>query len=135
MIVKGILDAQDARRAVDAGADALVVSNHGGRQLDGAPSTITALPAIAQAVGDRIEVWMDGGVRSGQDTLRALALGAHGVLIGRAFLYALAAYGEAGVLRCLELMANELDVTMAFCGRTRIEDVDRRVLVNPEIAC
>jgi len=135
LIVKGILDAQDARLAVDAGADALVVSNHGGRQLDGAPSTIAALPAIAQAVGDRIEVLMDGGVRSGQDTLRALALGARGVLIGRAFLYALAAYGEAGVLRCLELMANELDVSMAFCGRTRVQDVDRRVLVNPEAAC
>lgn len=135
LIVKGILDAQDARRAVDAGADALVVSNHGGRQLDGAPSSIAALPAIAQAVGDRIEVLMDGGVRSGQDTLRALALGTRGVLIGRAFLYALAAYGEAGVLRCLELMANELDVTMAFCGRTRIQDVDRRVLVDPEAAC
>ncbi len=135
LIVKGILDEQDARRAVDAGADALVVSNHGGRQLDGAPSSIAALPAIAQAVGDRIEVLMDGGVRSGQDTLRALALGARGVLIGRAFLYALAAYGEAGVLRCLELMANELDVTMAFCGRTRVQDVDRRVLVNPETAC
>jgi len=135
LVVKGILDTQDARRAVDAGADALVVSNHGGRQLDGAPSSIAALPAIAQAVGDRIEVLMDGGVRSGQDTLRALALGARGVLIGRAFLYALAAYGEAGVLRCLELMANELDVTMAFCGRTRVQDVDRRVLVNPEAAC
>jgi L-lactate dehydrogenase (cytochrome) len=135
LIVKGILDAQDARHAVDAGADALVVSNHGGRQLDGAPSSIAALPAIAHAVGDRIEVLMDGGVRSGQDTLRALALGARGVLVGRAFLYALAAYGEAGVLRCLELMANELDVTMAFCGRTRVQDVDRRVLVNPETAC
>ncbi|HET8702888.1 alpha-hydroxy acid oxidase [Castellaniella sp.] len=135
LIVKGIMDEQDARHAVDAGADALVVSNHGGRQLDGAPSSIAALPGIAQAVGDRIEVWMDGGVRSGQDTLRALALGARGVLIGRAFLYALAAYGEAGVLRCLELMANELDVTMAFCGRTRAQDVDRRVLVNPEAAC
>ncbi len=135
LIVKGIMDAQDARRAVDAGADALVVSNHGGRQLDGAPSSIAALPAIAQAVGGRIEVWMDGGVRSGQDTLRALALGARGVLIGRAFLYALAARGEAGVLRCLEILANELDVTMAFCGRTRIQDVDRRVLVNPEAAC
>ncbi|MGB3705625.1 MAG: alpha-hydroxy acid oxidase [Castellaniella sp.] len=135
LIVKGILDAQDARHAVDAGADALVVSNHGGRQLDGAPSSIAALPAIAHAVGDRIEVLMDGGVRSGQDTLRALALGARGVLVGRAFLYALAAYGEAGVQRCLELMANELDVTMAFCGRTRVQDVDRRVLVNPETAC
>ncbi|MFV0283086.1 MAG: L-lactate dehydrogenase [Castellaniella sp.] len=135
LIVKGILDPQDARRAVEAGADALVVSNHGGRQLDGAPSSISALPAIAQAVGDRIEVLMDGGVYSGQDMLRALALGARGVLIGRAFLYALAAYGEAGVHRCLELMANELDVSMAFCGRTRIQDVDRRVLVNPEAAC
>ena len=135
LIVKGIMDAQDARCAVDAGADALVVSNHGGRQLDGAPSSIAALPAIAQAVGGRIEVWMDGGVRSGQDTLRALALGARGVLIGRAFLYALAARGEAGVLRCLEILANELDVTMAFCGRTRIQDVDRRVLTNPEAAC
>ncbi len=135
LIVKGILDTQDARHAVDAGADALVVSNHGGRQLDGAPSSIAALPAIAHAVGDRIEVLMDGGVRSGQDTLRALALSARGVLVGRAFLYALAAYGEAGVLRCLELMANELDVTMAFCGRTRVQDVDRRVLVNPETAC
>ncbi|WP_322998841.1 alpha-hydroxy acid oxidase [Castellaniella sp.] len=132
IIVKGIMDAQDARLAVDAGADALIVSNHGGRQLDGAPSSIAALPAIAQAVGERIEVLMDGGIRSGQDVLRALALGAHGVLIGRAFLYALAAAGEAGVRRGLELIANELDVSMAFCGRTRIQDVDRSILVNPD---
>ena len=130
IIVKGILDAQDARQAVDAGADALVVSNHGGRQLDGAPSSIEALPAIAQAVGDQIEVWMDGGVRSGQDVLRAMALGARGTLIGRAFLYGLGAYGEAGVARCLELMAKELDITMAFCGRTDIQDVDESVLVR-----
>jgi L-lactate dehydrogenase (cytochrome) len=130
LIVKGVMDAQDARRAADAGADALIVSNHGGRQLDGAPSSIAALPAIAQAVGERIEVLMDGGIRGGQDVLRALALGARGVLIGRAFLYALAAHGEAGVLRCLELMANELDVSMAFCGRTRIQDVDRSVLIQ-----
>ncbi|CAM5200948.1 L-lactate dehydrogenase (Cytochrome) OS=Castellaniella defragrans OX=75697 GN=HNR28_002516 PE=3 SV=1 [Castellaniella defragrans] len=129
IIVKGILDAQDARLAVDAGADALIVSNHGGRQLDGAPSSIAALPAIAEAVGDRIEVWMDGGVRSGQDVLRAIALGARGTLIGRAFLYGLGAYGEAGVTRCLELMAKELDVTMAFCGRTDIQDVDASVLM------
>ncbi|MGB6008626.1 alpha-hydroxy acid oxidase [Castellaniella sp.] len=132
IIVKGIMDPQDARLAVDAGADALIVSNHGGRQLDGAPSSIAALPAIAQAVGDRIEVLMDGGIRSGQDVLRALALGAHGVMIGRAFLYALAAAGEAGVRRGLELIANELDVSMAFCGRTRVQDVDRGILVNPD---
>jgi L-lactate dehydrogenase (cytochrome) len=130
IIVKGILDAQDARLAVDAGADALIVSNHGGRQLDGAPSSIAALPAIAEAVGDRIEVWMDGGIRSGQDVLRAVALGARGTLIGRAFLYGLGAYGEAGVARCLELIAKELDITMAFCGRTDIGDVDESVLVN-----
>jgi L-lactate dehydrogenase (cytochrome) len=130
IIVKGILDAQDARLAVDAGADALIVSNHGGRQLDGVPSSIAALPAIAEAVGDRIEVWMDGGIRSGQDVLRAVALGARGTLIGRAFLYGLGAYGEAGVTRCLELIVKELDVTMAFCGRTDIGDVDESVLVN-----
>ncbi|MBV6273791.1 alpha-hydroxy-acid oxidizing protein [Alcaligenaceae bacterium CGII-47] len=130
IILKGIMDAQDARRAVDAGADALIVSNHGGRQLDGAPSAISALPQIAQAVGRHIEVLMDGGIRSGQDILKAVALGAHGTLIGRSFLYALGAMGEAGVTRCLQLMANELDVSMAFCGRTRIQDVDRSILLN-----
>jgi L-lactate dehydrogenase (cytochrome) len=130
IIVKGILDAQDARLAVDAGADALIVSNHGGRQLDGAPSSITALPAIAEAVGDRIEVWMDGGVRSGQDVLRAVALGARGTLIGRPFLYGLGAYGEAGVTKCLEIIAKELDITMAFCGRTDIRDVDESILAD-----
>ena len=129
LILKGILDAEDARFAADSGADALVVSNHGGRQLDGAPSSIQALPAIAEAVGSRIEVWMDGGIRSGQDVLKARALGARGTLIGRAFLYGLGAMGEAGVTRCLEIIRNELDLTMAFCGRTNIEQVDRDVLL------
>jgi L-lactate dehydrogenase (cytochrome) len=128
LILKGIMDPEDARLAADSGADALVVSNHGGRQLDGAPSSIQALPAIADAVGSRIEVWMDGGIRSGQDVLKAIALGARGTLIGRAFLYGLGALGEAGVTRCLEIVRNELDVTMAFCGRTDILDVDRSIL-------
>ena len=129
LILKGILDAEDARLAADSGADALIVSNHGGRQLDGAPSSIAALPAIADAVGSRIEVWMDGGIRSGQDVLKAVALGAKGTLVGRAFLYGLGAYGEAGVTRCLEIIKNELDLTMAFCGRTNIHDVDRSILL------
>ncbi|HSN33217.1 MAG TPA: alpha-hydroxy acid oxidase [Ideonella sp.] len=130
LILKGILDAEDAKLAADSGADALIVSNHGGRQLDGAPSSIAALPAAAEAVQGRpIEVWMDGGIRSGQDVLKAWALGARGTLIGRAFLYGLGALGEAGVKRCLELIRNELDLTMAFCGRTRIGDVDRSVLL------
>jgi L-lactate dehydrogenase (cytochrome) len=129
LILKGILDAEDARIAADSGADALIVSNHGGRQLDGAPSSIRALPAIADAVGSRIEVWMDGGVRTGQDVLKAVALGARGTLIGRAFLYGLGAYGEAGVTKALELIRNELDLSMAFCGRTRIQDVDRSILL------
>ncbi|MFM2056965.1 MAG: alpha-hydroxy-acid oxidizing enzyme [Pseudomonadota bacterium] len=129
LILKGIMDVEDARLAADSGADALVVSNHGGRQLDGAPASIDALPAIADAVGSRIEVWMDGGVRSGQDVLKAVALGARGVMIGRPFLYGLGALGEAGVTRCLQLIRNELDVTMAFCGRTDIARVDRSILV------
>ena len=130
LILKGILDAEDAKLAADSGADALIVSNHGGRQLDGAPSSIAALPAAAEAVQGRpIEVWMDGGIRSGQDVLKAWALGARGTLIGRAFLYGLGALGEAGVTRCLEIIRNELDLTMAFCGRTRIGDVDRSVLL------
>ncbi|HEY9459950.1 MAG TPA: alpha-hydroxy acid oxidase [Paralcaligenes sp.] len=133
LILKGILDAEDARYAVDSGADALIVSNHGGRQLDGAPSSISALPSIAQAVGKEIEVLMDGGVRSGQDVLKAIALGANGVFIGRAFLYSLGAFGEAGVTRCLELIANELDITMAFCGRTDINKVDRSILLNANL--
>jgi L-lactate dehydrogenase (cytochrome) len=130
LILKGILDAEDARLAVDSGADALVVSNHGGRQLDGAPSSIAALPAIADAVGSRIEVWMDGGIRSGQDILKAWALGARGVMIGRAFVYGLGAMGQRGVQRCLEVLGNELDLTMAFCGQTDIHHVDRRILIS-----
>ncbi|NYT65871.1 alpha-hydroxy-acid oxidizing protein [Alcaligenaceae bacterium] len=133
LILKGIMDARDARLAVDSGADALVVSNHGGRQLDGAPSTISALPHIVHAVGNQIEVWLDGGIRSGQDVLKAIALGAKGTMIGRSFLYALGAKGEAGVLRSLELMANELDVSMGFCGHTDIRSVDRSILLNGNI--
>ena len=129
LILKGIMDVEDARIAADSGADALIVSNHGGRQLDGAPSSIHALPAIADAVGSRIEVWMDGGIRSGQDVLKAIALGAKATLVGRPFLYGLGAFGEAGVTRCLEIIRNELDLTMAFCGRTRIADVDRGILL------
>lgn len=133
LVVKGIMDAEDAKHAVNCGADALIVSNHGGRQLDGAPSSIAALPAIVQAVGQDIEVWFDGGIRSGQDVLRATALGARGTLIGRSFLYGLAAGGQAGVTRALEIIAKELDVSMAFCGRTDISGVDRSILVNPQI--
>jgi L-lactate dehydrogenase (cytochrome) len=129
LILKGIMDVEDARIAADSGADALIVSNHGGRQLDGAPSSIAALPAIAEAVGSKIEVWMDGGVRSGQDVLKAWALGARGTLIGRPFLYGLGALGEAGVTKCLELMAMELDKTMALCGRTHLKDVDKSILL------
>ncbi|HEX7687525.1 MAG TPA: alpha-hydroxy acid oxidase [Burkholderiaceae bacterium] len=138
LILKGIMDAQDARLAVDAGADAIVVSNHGGRQLDGAPSSIAALPAIVDAVGGRCEVWMDGGIRSGQDVLKAWALGARGTMIGRAMAYGLGAMGEAGVTRALEILHKELDVTMAFCGHTDIADVGRHILVpgtEPRLGC
>ncbi|MCS7100696.1 MAG: alpha-hydroxy-acid oxidizing protein [Burkholderiaceae bacterium] len=128
LILKGILDVEDARIAADSGADAIVVSNHGGRQLDGAPAAIDALPAIVDAVASRLEVWMDGGIRSGQDVFKAIALGAKGTLIGRAFLYGLGALGEDGVTRCLQIIRNELDLTMAFCGRTDIRQVDRSVL-------
>ncbi|QDQ27219.1 alpha-hydroxy-acid oxidizing protein [Chitinimonas arctica] len=129
LILKGIMDAEDARLARDSGADALIVSNHGGRQLDGAPSSISALPAIAEAVGRDMEVWLDGGIRSGQDVLKAIALGAKGTLIGRAFLYGLGAQGEAGVTRCLEVIARELDLSMAFCGHVDIRKVTRDILV------
>ncbi len=129
LILKGIMDAEDARLAVNSGADALIVSNHGGRQLDGAPSSIAALPHIAEAVGKNIEVWMDGGIRSGQDVLKARALGAQGTLIGRSFLYGLGAFGEAGVTRALQIIQKELDITMAFCGHTNINNVDRSVLL------
>ena len=128
LVLKGIMDAEDARLAVATGADAIIVSNHGGRQLDGAPSTIEALPAIVQAVGQQTEVWMDGGIRSGQDVLKALAVGARGTLIGRSFLYGLGAAGQAGVMRALELIHKELDTTMAFCGHTDIRTVDASVL-------
>ena len=129
LILKGIMDEEDARLAVESGADAMIVSNHGGRQLDGAPSSIKALPSIAQAVGKDIEVWMDGGIRSGQDVLKAVALGARGTLIGRAFLYGLGAMGEAGVTKALEIIYKELDVTMAFCGHTNIRTVDKGILL------
>jgi len=129
IILKGILDAEDAELAVKSGADALIVSNHGGRQLDGAPSSIAALPAIVDAVGSKIEVWMDGGIRSGQDVLKAVALGAKGTMIGRAFVYGLGAMGEEGVKTALEIIKKELDLSMAFCGRTRIQDVDRSILL------
>jgi L-lactate dehydrogenase (cytochrome) len=129
LIIKGIMDAEDARLAANSGADALIVSNHGGRQLDGAPSSIAALPGIVDAVGRQIEVHMDGGVRSGQDVLRAVALGARGVYIGRPFLYGLGALGEAGVTRCLEVIRNELDISMAFCGKRDIQQVSREILL------
>ncbi|MDR0478222.1 MAG: alpha-hydroxy-acid oxidizing protein [Burkholderiaceae bacterium] len=128
LILKGIMEAEDAHAAAQSGADALIVSNHGGRQLDGAPSSIAALPAIVQAAGRDIEVHFDGGIRSGQDVLRAIALGAHSVYIGRAFLYGLAAFGEAGVAKALQIIQKELDISMAFCGRTQIIQVDRSIL-------
>lgn len=129
LILKGILDTEDARLAAESGADALIVSNHGGRQLDGAVSSISALPAIAEAVGSRIEVWMDGGIRSGQDVLKAVALGARGTMIGRAFLYGLGAYGQAGVTRALGILYKEMDVTMALCGHKHINQIDRGILM------
>jgi L-lactate dehydrogenase (cytochrome) len=130
LILKGIQDVEDAKLAVNTGADAIIVSNHGGRQLDGAESSIRALPPIVDAVGSKIEVHMDGGIRSGQDVLKATALGAKGTYIGRAFLYGLGAMGEAGVTKALEIIHKELDLTMAFCGRTRITDVDKSILVG-----
>ncbi len=130
LILKGIQDVEDARIAAECGADALVVSNHGGRQLDGAPSSVSALPAIVDAVGHRIEVHMDGGIRSGQDVFKAIALGAKGTYIGRAMLYGLGAMGEEGVSLALEIIRKELDLTMAFCGKTDIKTVDRSVLLD-----
>ena len=129
IILKGIQDPDDARLAVNSGADALIVSNHGGRQLDGAQSSIGALPAIVDAVGSQIEVHMDGGIRSGQDVLKARALGAKGTYIGRSFLYGLGAMGEAGVTKALEIIHKELDLTMAFCGRTDVNTVDKGILL------
>jgi L-lactate dehydrogenase (cytochrome) len=128
LILKGIMDPEDAHLAVKSGADALIVSNHGGRQLDGAASSIAALPEVIAAVGDNIEVHMDGGIRSGQDVLKALALGARGVYIGRPMLYGLGAMGEAGVAKCLELIQRELDITMALCGQTDVQKIGRHIL-------
>ena len=129
LILKGIQDVDDAHMAVQSGADALIVSNHGGRQLDGAQSSIEALPAIVDAVGQNIEVHMDGGIRSGQDVVKARALGAKGVYIGRSMLYGLGAMGEAGVTKALEIIHKELDLTMAFCGRTQMDTVDKSILL------
>ena len=129
LILKGIQDVEDAKLAVASGADAIVVSNHGGRQLDGAQSSIEALPAIVAEVGSQIEVWMDGGIRSGQDVLKAWALGAKGTMIGRAMAYGLGAMGEAGVSKALQIIHKELDITMAFCGHTNLNKVDRNILL------
>jgi len=129
LILKGIQDVDDAHLAVQSGADALIVSNHGGRQLDGAQSSIEALPAIVDAVGQNIEVHMDGGIRSGQDVVKARALGAKGVYIGRSMLYGLGAMGEAGVTKALEIIHKELDLTMAFCGRMQMDTVDKSILL------
>jgi L-lactate dehydrogenase (cytochrome) len=130
LILKGILDVEDARIAAKTGAAALVVSNHGGRQLDGAPSSISALPPIVDAVGSDIEVMFDGGIRSGQDLARALALGARSCMSGRAYIYGLGAAGQAGVARAIEIMRNELDVTMALMGVTKVADIDRHVIAS-----
>jgi L-lactate dehydrogenase (cytochrome) len=129
LILKGIQDVEDAKLAVASGADALIVSNHGGRQLDGAESSIRALPGIVDAVGHQIEVHMDGGIRSGQDVLKAVALGAKGVYIGRSYIYGLGAMGEAGVSKALEIIHKEMDITMALCGKTRIETIDKSILL------
>lgn len=134
LILKGVMDAEDARAAAATGADALIVSNHGGRQLDGAPSSISKLPQVVEAVGDRIEVQFDGGIRSGQDVFRALALGARGVHIGRPYVYGLGALGGAGVTRALEILAGELDVTMALCGERRIAEIGPHNLEPPDLA-
>ncbi|MCH2166194.1 MAG: alpha-hydroxy-acid oxidizing protein [Oceanicola sp.] len=132
VILKGILDVEDAKKAAKVGADAIVVSNHGGRQLDGALSSIRVLPEIVDAVGDQIEIHMDSGVRSGQDALKALAIGAKGVWIGRAYVYGLGAMGQKGVTTALETIHKEMDITMALCGRRDIKEVDRDILLIPE---
>ncbi|MDB5555731.1 MAG: lldA [Rhizobium sp.] len=130
LILKGINDVEDAHAAAGSGADAIIVSNHGGRQLDGASSSIMMLPKVVEAVGDKIEVHVDGGIRSGQDVLKAIALGAKGTYIGRPFLYGLGAGGKSGVTRVLEIIQKELDITMALCGKRNIADVDRSVLLE-----
>ncbi len=132
VILKGILDVEDARKEAELGADAIVVSNHGGRQLDGALSSIRMLPAILDAVGDKVEVHLDSGIRSGQDVLKALAMGAKGTYIGRAFVYGLGAMGQKGVETALEVIQKELDITMAFCGRRDVNALSRDILLVPE---
>jgi L-lactate dehydrogenase (cytochrome) len=128
LILKGILDVEDANEATKTGAQALVVSNHGGRQLDGAPSSIEALPEIADAVGSQLEVLFDGGIRSGQDVMRALALGAKSCMIGRAYVHGLGAYGGPGVAKAIDLIAKELSVTMGLCGVNTVAEIDDHVL-------
>jgi len=128
LLLKGVLTAADARRAADHGADGLIVSNHGGRQLDGAPASVEALPEVADAVGDRIEVLLDGGVRRGADVVRALALGARAVMVGRPYLYGLGAGGSTGVRRALDILAGEVDHTLALVGVPRVGDLDRTVV-------
>lgn len=132
VVLKGILDVEDAKKAAELGADAIVVSNHGGRQLDGALSSIRMLEPIVKAVGDRCEVWMDGGIRSGQDVLKAVALGARGVMLGRSYVYGLGAMGQLGVSKALEVIGKELDMSMALCGQRDIREVDRSILLVPE---
>ena len=132
LILKGILDVEDAKKAVEIGADAIIVSNHGGRQLDGALSSIRALPAIVAAVGGQTEVWLDSGIRSGQDVLKALAMGAKGTMIGRAYIYGLGAMGQKGVTTALEVIRRELDLTMALCGRRDVRTLDRDILLIPK---
>jgi L-lactate dehydrogenase (cytochrome) len=132
LILKGILDAEDARLALGSGADAILVSNHGGRQLDGALSTIRSLPEVVRAVGDQMEVYLDGGIRSGQDVLKALAMGAKSTFIGRSFLYGLGAMGQAGVTKALEVIHKEMDITMALCGVQKAREFGREHVLVPE---
>jgi L-lactate dehydrogenase (cytochrome) len=131
LILKGILDADDARMAMDVGADAIIVSNHGGRQLDGALSSIRVLPSIVAAVGDQTEVYLDSGIRSGQDVLKALALGAKGTFIGRSYIYGLGAMGQAGVTKALEIIHKELDISMALCGVQKAVELNREHVLVP----
>jgi len=132
VILKGIMDVEDAKKAVEVGVDAIVVSNHGGRQLDGALSSIRALEPIVNAVGDKLDVYLDSGIRSGQDILKAMAMGAKGTMIGRSYIYGLGAMGEAGVTKALEVMQKELDISMALCGRSGINAVDKSILMVPD---
>jgi L-lactate dehydrogenase (cytochrome) len=131
VILKGVLDVEDAQKAVEVGCDAIIVSNHGGRQLDGALSSIRVLPSIVRAVGDKTEVWLDSGIRSGQDVLKALCMGAKGVMIGRAYIYGLGAMGQAGVTKALEIIHKEMDVSMALCGERDIKNASKDMLLVP----